>query len=365
MIRKFILIALACFPLYVQSQVTINAQLPPAGFVQKDQLWNLILVNNQQDIINADIKLNLQDALTGQIVMSASTGSFILGKGLKVISSKDVQPILYNYSSADLSRAYLPMGAYIACYQIFRSTTHNSEELLGEECIRINIDPLSPPLLNSPADKSEIQTPYPQFTWMPPSPYDMFTDLSYDIIVSEVLPGQSPSEAIEYNTPLFSKGNIIQPTESYPSSFTQINPDKTYAWQVVARNGMSYAAKTEIWTFTLRKDSIARIISLAPYIKLNQSGTNISVAHQGFLKMEVINKLSDSVGSFIVRNTSVKNNKGSILFRFQLPLVTGQNFLQYEMNKYGKLNKNDVYEVEYINSMNQSFFMRFMPVYYR
>lgn len=361
MLKKIILLGIGFMPLLLDAQVTISAQLPPGGFVQKDQLWNLILVNNKDDIRDVNIRMNLQDAISGQVVLSANTGNILLGKGVKVITSRDVQPIMYNYNAPDLNKNYLPMGAYIACYQVYSAI--QKEDPLGDECIRINIDPLSPPLLNSPPDKSELQSPYPQFTWMPPSPYDMFTNLSYDIVVAEVLPGQSSSEAIEFNTPVYSKGNIYQTNDNYPASFTRLDPDKTYAWQVVAQNGQSYAAKTEIWTFKIKKDSIARIISLAPFIKLNQSATEISVAHQGYLKMEVVNNLTDSVGRFIVRNMS-SSNKQSIVFEMKIPIKTGQNFLEYDMNKHGKLNKNDVYQVEYINSINQSYFMKFMPVYY-
>src|SRR6478736_755496 len=114
MVKKIILLGLGLLPFLVNAQVTINAQLPPAGFVPKDQLWNLILVNNNADILDVNMQLDLQDATTGQVVLTAATGNLLLGKGVTVIAAKDIQPILYNYNVADMSRNYLPMGAYIA-----------------------------------------------------------------------------------------------------------------------------------------------------------------------------------------------------------------------------------------------------------
>src|SRR6185295_7309435 len=111
----------------------------------------------------------------------------------------------------------------------------------------INIAPLSPPVLNSPADRSILQTPYPQFTWMPPTPVQMFDNLNYEITVSEILEGQSPMDAIRYNTPVYAKTNGQQTFETYPSTYSKLDTTKTYAWQVVARSGLNYAAATEIW----------------------------------------------------------------------------------------------------------------------
>jgi hypothetical protein len=364
MIKKIFSLVCLVLPVALSAQVTISAQLPPAGLVQKDQLWNLVLVNNKEDILNVNIRMNVQDAVSGELVMSANTGMLLLSKGVKLISKNDVQPVLYNFNQDGFAKSFLPIGSYITCYQVY-STSEKGEELLGDECIKLNIDPLSPPLLTSPADKSEVITPYPQFSWVPPAPFDMFTNLSYELVLAEVLEGQSPSEAIQQNTPAYSKSNITQPYESYASSFTALQPEKTYAWQVVAKNGADYATKTEVWTFKIKKDSITQLVSLAPFIKLDNAALRVSVAHQGILKMEVINNLRDTSGTFIVRNLSAKGTGKSVVFNIKLPVKTGHNFLEYDMNKYGRLETKAVYEVEYINSNKESFFMKFSPVYYR
>jgi hypothetical protein len=244
-------------------------------------------------------------------------------------------------------------------------TAQKGEEVLADECIKLNIDPLSPPLLASPADKSELITPYPQFSWLPPSPFEMFTNLNYEIVVAEVLEGQSASEAIQQNTAVYSKINITQPYESYSSSFTALQPEKIYAWQVIAKNESEYAVKTEVWTFKIKKDSIERIISLAPFVKLDKDVSQMSVAHQGFLKMEVINNSTDTMANFIVRNISNEQSKKTEIFRMSIPVKTGNNFLQYDMSPHGRLNTKNVYEVEYINSNRQRAYMKFVPLYYR
>jgi len=279
MMKKIIFMCFGILPLLLHAQITINTQLPQAGLVQKDQLWYLILVNSKEDILDINIKMSLQDAATGQIVMSANTGNLLIGKGIKIITSRDIQPIIYNYNTPDFSRSYLPMGSYIACYQVYHIGL-KGDEPLGDECIRINVDPLSPPLLNSPSDKSEVQSPYPQFSWMPPTPFDMFSDLSYEILVTEVMPGQSSTEAIQYNTPVYTKNNISQPYESYPSSFSSLDTGKIYAWQVIAKNGLNYAAKTEVWTFKVKQENLTPEPVYGNYILLNNDVAAYSRFHE-------------------------------------------------------------------------------------
>jgi hypothetical protein len=363
MVRKILFLLCIVVPIASHAQVTMSAQLPPAGLVQKDQLWNLVLVNNKEDVLNVSIRLNIQDAGSGELVMSATTGIVVLNKGVKLVGRNDIQPVLYNYNRNDFSKSFLPMGSYVACYQLY-ATSEKGEELLGDECIKLNIDPLSPPLLTSPTDKAEIITPYPQFSWVPPAPLDMFSNLNYDLLVTEVLEGQSPTEAIQQNTAVYSKSNLAQPFESYASSFSALKPEKTYAWQVVARNESEYAVKTEVWTFKVRQDSVTKIISLAPYLKLSKSSLQTSVVHQGILKMEIVNPLRDSTASFTVRNLSANDKESNVVFTFKMPIKTGHNFLEYDMNKHGKLNRKDIYEVVYVAGSKESLYLRFSPVYY-
>ena len=267
---QWIVIALVCsMSLSLQAQVTINIVQPPAGMITKDQLWNLVLTNNSNTVSEVSILLNLKDAVTGQSVLSAGTRSLLLNKGIKMLAIQDIQPVQYNYGANDLAGKFLPLGAYIACYTVSRYE-QEAMQTLATECARINIVPVSPPLLNTPANKSVLQTPAPQLTWIPPAPLDMFDNLNYSVSVAEVMEGQSPREAIAYNTPVYTTAHVKAPYENYPSSYSKLQPGKTYAWQVTARNGASYAATTEVWTFSLATDTTKIETVNASYILLDK-----------------------------------------------------------------------------------------------
>ena len=355
MVKKIILLGLGFLPLLLKAQLVLNAQLPAAGFVQKDQLWNLILVNNNADLLDVSIRMDLQDAASGQVVLSASTGNFLVGKGVKNITARDLQPILYNYNVPELSKNYLPMGGYVACYQVMGGIRKDAS--LAQECIRFNIDPLSPPLLSSPADKAVIESPYPQFTWMPPSPYDMFTNLSYDLLVTEVTEGQSATEAIQYNTPVYSKSDITQPYESYASSFTKLDTGKIYAWQVVAKNGLSYAAKTEVWTFKIAPLSwVQQVIDQTPYSKMKRNNPDKGIAPNSILKLSYNNETTDTLIKIHLIDLSAGQKQD---VSFEVKVGRGENLIQQNVRKLLQTQANKIYEAYIINSRNEKWAVLF------
>jgi hypothetical protein len=361
MIKKIIIVWLFAVPLFCKAQVSINVQLPPAGLVQKEQLWNLILVNNGADVLDITLQLNLQDAFTGQIVLTATTGNLLLSKGVKMLKPTDIQPINYTYNLPDFTRNYLPMGSYIACYQVINAGARK-ETALAEECMRIHIDPLSPPLLNSPADKSMVATPYPQFTWMPPTPFDMFSTLNYDLLITEVIEGQSPTEAIQYNTPIYTKSAITQPYESYATSFTKLDTGKIYAWQVIAKNGLSYAAKTEIWTFKIAPPNwVTQLIEQTPFIKMKIDNPEKGIAPNGFLKMAYTNETSDTTIKVYLKEV----NATTPLTSFEVILYRGENLIQKDIQKIVKAKENKLYEAYILNSRNELWRMLFEIKEYR
>jgi len=340
MMQKFFVFMAAFIPLLLEGQVTVSVQLPPAGMIQKDQLWNLVLVNNGNETLEISVSLNLQDAVTGQTVLSAGSRSFALGKGVKMLSSLDVQPVQYNYLAAEFTSNYIPLGSYIACYRILKNMGEVAKPI-ADECVRVNISPLSPPLLNTPPDKSVVSTAYPQFSWLPPSPAEMFSNLNYDIAVTEVLQGQSPAEAIVNNAPAYTNGNIKNPFENYPSSFSSLQAGKLYAWQVTARNGLNYSAQTEVWTFTLGPaDSANTTTASTAYISLNDDGSG------GVNFINDKNLFIKYYSFFKEHETSVKilSPNGKPMQEIKQKIIYGDNFLLFRLNR--SIGEGKVYTLE-------------------
>lgn len=353
MIKRMLILITGFIPLIVGAQVTISVQLPPAGLIQKDQLWNLVLVNNNNATIEATVTLSLQEALTGQTVLSAGTRSFMLGKGVKMINYRDIQPVQYNYVSAELTGNFIPLGSYIACYRVSKKSIEVIEPI-ADECVRLDINPLSPPLLNTPADKSVIQTPYPQFSWIGPTPSEMFSQLNYDIAVAEVLQGQSPAEAILNNVPVYINGNIRNPFESYPSSYSSLQPGKQYAWQVTARNGLNYSARTEVWTFNLPPSDSSKTIATNPaYILLGENGNaGVNIITDKDLLVKYYS-FYDQPEAFV----RILSPDGKVMQEVKQRIIYGDNFLLFKLNRFFK--KDQVYTLEIIDQQQKKHSIQF------
>lgn len=330
--------------LSVKAQVTISVQLPPGGMVQKDQLWNLVIVNNSAYIPDAIITLDVQDAVTGQTVLSAAGRNFAMGKGVKVLNIRDVQPLQYNFLASELSGSFIPLGTYIACYRLYINDAKGPQPL-GDECVRMNIAPLSPPLLNTPANGAVLEQGYPQFTWLPPGPADMFSNLNYDLLVTEINTGQSPQEAILYNLPIYSGNNLRQAYQVYPASFSNLKEGKQYAWQVIARNGLNYSAQTEVWSFTIKpKDSVRTEIVSNSYIELKDSRevSGISAVKGDELLIKYYSYDGDY--SSTIRLLSAD---GKLLKEVKQKIVYGNNFFRIKLGN--DFTQEKVYTIELID----------------
>lgn len=362
--KTIVTIAVLFFVLLGKAQVTISSQLPASGILLKDQLWSLVLTNNSNDIKEFRIQLDVKDVHLGQSVMNASSGSLFINKGVKLLSFSNVQPIVYNYVAADFSSNYLPCGNYAVSYHVLAMIPGKGEVPVADEITRLVVAPLSPPQLVYPANESFIETTAPQLSWVPPVPMQMFSPLAYDIKIAAVENGQTLREAIEYNTPAYFNTSISQPTEKIGSSMPSLEKGKKYAWQVTARNGLNCEVISEIWSFNIGKDSVKAIVAGAPYIRISNTGTEVTIAHQGVVKMEFINASADTSAVFKVYKLAEKDKKQRREMRFELAIKQGSNFLSYDTQKKYRLEENAVYEICTENSRGEQWFMKFMPIYY-
>lgn len=254
MYRQFLCIMALLAALTCGAQVTMTIQVPPSGVLLKKQLWNLALVYTGSTPLGVKISLTISSASGDQQLITAVTPLFTLNRGAKQIQAADVAPIQYQYLSPSVTDrdpdGFLPVGSYQACY-----TVQVGDEVgtpLAEDCLSFEVAPLSPPELNTPADEDTLITTLPQFTWVPPSPVNLFSNLAYRFNLVEVQPGQTANDALEQNIPVYSYQNCTDIFINYPSSAMALDTGRQYAWQVTAENNMQPAAQSEVWTFRVK-----------------------------------------------------------------------------------------------------------------
>lgn len=352
MIKKLLFICCVLFALSAHAQVNMTLQVPPAGVLLKNQLWNMLLVSSSNSSQLIRINLSLQDVQSNQVLLSATSRTITLAKGATQLQANNFAPIQYDYYSSIFNsdrdpNGLLPAGNYLACYTVVGEHSIT----LNENCIPISVQPLSPPLLNMPANESVLQTNYPQFTWLPPTPKNIFGDLNYDFILVEVLPGQAAPEAIQNNVPVFNKGRVRDIFYNYPASSKQLDTSKLYAWQIIARNGNNFIAPSEVWTFKIKQEKPLPVIALNDaYILVQKSGElkgtytiegkNLSVKYYSFDKEHEAEVRFLSADGKVIQTTKQK-------------IIYGDNYLNYKLNRV--FDTEQVYSIEIRDKQNNKY----------
>lgn len=342
--RCLCLVSFALLFVGVYAQVSVSLQEPPAGIVQKNQLWNLTLVYSGTGSVNVVVGLSLTDVSDNQPVLTAFTRSVTLTRGAKMLKAADISPIDYTYLSSAFSRltdAFLPVGNYRACYTIYNGSGKEGQ-ILAEDCMPVEVTPLSPPQLTMPADEARIQTMYPQFSWLPPAPVTLFNDLNYELLVTEVRTDQDAPAAIQENIPVYHIRRLTGMVSNYPASGKSLDTGKTYAWRVIAKNGENFAAQSEVWTFKVTKETPAPLTPAGGiYLELkNDNGyTSTGVIPDNVLgiKYYSFDKTHETTVRFLNANREVvKEMKKTIEY--------GNNFLVFRLDN--SFEKETTYYIE-------------------
>lgn len=364
LMRKYIAV-FVCFLLAVTGycQISITPLVPAAGLIQKTQLWGAAITNNSGGTANLRLSFVLTNTGTNAAVLIGTGSTFTSVNGTVQIQSTDMDPIQYQYPVVDYMDedpdGFLPVGEYEICYTLSRQ---NNEvfETIQETCVPISVEPLSPPMLNMPLDEDTLRTIYPQFSWLPPAPLNIFSSLTYDLVIVEVDSDQTALEAMQHNIPLYSAGNLTDIFLNYPSSGTSLDTAKTYAWQVIAKNNNAYAAQSEVWSFRIKGDTIVNpYIQEDPFIKLSQHpDASISIC-KGDLKFYYNNEADDSAVTYKIESLE-DYDLGTVVSTGILNVQFGDNYLIIPLTKDDRLVNERTYLMQLYNSRNEVWSMKFL-----
>ena len=343
----------------VRAQVTIVPQVPPVGVMRKIQLWNLSLVNagNPLYVTVGMTLLNIRD---GQPVLQAITRPVLLNKGVTVINARTIGPVQYTYVSAMGSidpdpNGFLAVGNYRACYKV--NSGENNSYTIAQDCLPVEVQPLSPPQLNLPADTSVLPTAYPQFTWLPPMPLNLFSNPGYDLLVVEVLPGQGPYEAVQKNIPVYTARNSKNLVNAYPASNKALDTGRVYAWEVIATNDDQFIAKSEVWTF--------RIAGVRPppatevhgnYILLRRDN-DAAAGTYTLADPSVIGVKLYSYNNDYTASLRILGEQGKVVWTTTQQVIHGDNFLTWPLGKF--FEKGKLYIIELSDGQGNNYTARF------
>lgn len=348
----------------MQAQVVLTLQLPPLGLTIKPQLWNLSLINTSNEAMNVRIEMEMTDIATGLRVFKGTTRMFSLPRGTKQVLPGDVMPITYEAGNPGYTvnlnpDGFLPIGVFNICYVVLK-VNNDAPEQLSEECITLEVEPLSPPQLIIPADSEYVEFTRPFFAWMPPAPVNSYSTMLYDWILVEVQPTQSAADAIQQNIPVFTQQNLMQTTLQYPLAIPELDSSKLYAWRIIAKNLSSPVANSEIWTFRVRKYEQDTIRTLSPgyFAKLYRGENSSYTICTGILRIEFQNDQNTHDAALRIVDISSRQ-KGIQLDSATYSVKYGQNFIQVDLRETSGMVNNHIYHVELTTAKNEKWFLKF------
>ncbi|MBV8255403.1 MAG: hypothetical protein JO154_22575 [Chitinophaga sp.] len=345
--------------LKVKAQVAIAPQVPPAGIMQQSQLWNILLTNANKTKSYVKVIMRLTDAVTGQGVMTGITRLVELPIGATMLHLADFQPISTEYLlpvQDQRPNAMLLPGKYIICYSVV--VDRDKTVAPGtEDCIRFVVEPVSPPILNLPVDKDTLQTSLPAFTWIPPAPLNLYSDLNYDITVVAVWPGQVPADAIQQNIPMYHGAALRQPFLNYPAGAPTLDTGVNYAWMVTALNGRQYSAQTDIHTFRVAKAAPVTEEDLTSFVGLTRNGTTKPLQVGTTLKCSYNNESGEQAVNYEIIALQQQNK---VVAQGKLTLQPGPNMISIPLQRVGNLSGGNLYSFRFVNARNESWELKFM-----
>ncbi|NNV55039.1 hypothetical protein [Limnovirga soli] len=361
MYKKLVFLSALLIAISAKAQLTMTVEAPPSGLFYKTQLWNILMINSGTDATQMSIELILTNS-SGQTVLTGTTPFIPVSAGTKQLQAADFSPIQYEYLSTEVTdhdpNGFLPIGTYDACYNL-NVIDQGHPKQLQQDCISITVEPLSPPILSLPLNESVSENPYPQFTWLPPVPLNMFSLLTYDFVLVEVQEGQTSAEAIVQNMPVYFHSNESNIFINYPASGTPLDTGKLYAWQVIAKNEDVFAAQSEVWTFKVREDSLWSVLADGQsFVKLTQDPVSV-ITCQDILKMYYNNEADDT--SLVYSISSLANEDlGAVVKTGTIPIQFGENFIELPLTNGDRLLEGKVYLFSVINSRNENWGIKIM-----
>ena len=159
----------------------------------------------------------------------------------------------------------IPDGEYQFCADVRQGTSESPGLMLTQGCADFAITAPAPPSLVAPADGDTTIMPLLLFAWTPVVT-GFNAQVTYHLRIVEVLPGQSPIEAIN-NLP-HHEADLAVTSFSYPQTAFALRDSAVYAWQVQALDaaGQPFGerqGKSEVWTFRYQP-GMPSVVTLLP-----------------------------------------------------------------------------------------------------
>ena len=334
----------------------MNVMLKPANpyRFQTEDVWNINVISPiTTDVI---ITSRVVKQGTGDIFISTSNtvsikvGANSLSKLLLSSARVEFQNSeIKSWVDAHLS---LPPGHYTVCYVVRCAQVDcGGAGSIGPDnqyCSNFTIETPSPLLLSFPANESVIEDKTPLLVWIPPSPVSK--EVTYELRLVKKQEEQSRQDAVSRNIPIIERTGIEGTSLNFPPDIDPLLEGETYAWEVYANLFGERIARSEVWEFTIGKDTIKKKEDPFNYIKIRQVNPMSVIQVENTLRLDYHELVSKTTELTIEVLTLDGKRKGTVT----KTIVYGENLLDISLSGMG-LKPETEYLVQIKNASGEHF----------
>jgi hypothetical protein len=333
------LLLFLCFYLPGLAQITVQF-IPETYGRNVNGLFACRLTNlNQKQVVSMVITVNERK---GGIVCQVNVPEFTLLPGTNPIPVTAAHSAGIKFGSGRLGQitgrsGSFPEGDYEYCYEI---SFQHSDNPPMEQCFSYTLAPFAELNLIDPYNQDKICDKRPVLTWQPLIPAILGS--RYQLVLTEIKDGQSPTEALNYNLPIINQSNLSSPVLPYPPIARELQNKKKYAWQVTAYKDQTILNRSDIWEFTIDcQDSVKKVIDDGGYRNIEDLLKGNFYIAKGYIKFALVNPYEAQKLKYEI--TSINNINKKIKGLPKIDLVNGLNKIIIDLYENGTLSAGQYY----------------------
>ena len=249
--RALLILPAIIFSLTLQAQVSITLSVDPNpnpmfdDWVNRDELAIMTITNSNPQLEGMEYKIRLRMSIDNQLVAETNLAQIparVLPLGTEVFLADEIIPFnamnFYgNLVNQVTLTGMLPAGLYSFCVSLV-DMNNNTISSPMEACRPMVVTSFQQPELIFPVDDIELDANNVQateFIWSPmtPSP-PAEMGLKYVLVISELYPAQTASQALMINYPLIEEEIIGNNRMLWPFELDVPTEHTNYVWSVKA-----------------------------------------------------------------------------------------------------------------------------------
>ena len=249
--KKVILLLLFACGLRASAQVQMQFN-PMTDGLSLDRLEDVRIRSTYPGAYMATLRITVTGPGTGPVV-KVITPPFAIRNGINFVPPQAFSGSSFTFQQSEagfhLSQTHkFPDGEYEYCFELTLLGNENVTSYF-ENCFDYVVHMTTPLLLLDPYDGEKTCDRRPNLLWQPSLPVQ--PGMTYTVVLMQELPGQTKTEAINFDQALLFVPNVPANTLYYPSTAPQLNLGQKYAWQVWGVQDGTIITKSEIWEFTV------------------------------------------------------------------------------------------------------------------